>query len=354
MSKPKFYNWGKTHSYTNCLVYFVIGGRSIGKTYGLRKFFIEDFIKNGWRFVELVRTQSELEDFEREYFEKLERNNEFPGKLFLVEKDRAYIADAVPEGETPDWQLAGYFLPLSMEQKIKRRTFAGVRNFCLDEAVIDREISPHVRYLPGEYKALMGIVNTVLREVPGVDTPQPRIHLLGNACDLQCPYFRELGVDKVPDAGTRTFYADSTGAKSIMVHRVGANAAAYATDTTVGKLTRGEQAAQFFANRFAYEDSDFLADMSKGAKAAYNLIYGDTMGVYMDYATGYVYISKPSPKVNTYAIARDDMTIDYVMLEKSGSIIKGLKDLYRIGAVRFTDAKYLSAFYALLSVLGVR
>ena len=347
-----FYNWGKTHSYTNCLVYFVIGGRTTGKTYGLRKDFVTDYINHGHRFVEICRTASELSDFESDYFGKLEANGEFPGHVFKIEKDRAYIAERPGEGDEPDFQLMGYFLPLSQEQKIKRRTFVGVRNYCLDEAVIDRETSPFARYLPNEWKAILGIVNTCSREVPGSGQPKPRIHLLGNACDLTCPLFSALGIDRVPAPGERALYRG----KTVMVHRLEANDAAYREDTAVGRLASGDLARQFFDTEFLEEGSRFLAPVPKGAKHMFNIMFGEEFGVYFDVRRGLTYVGKPrkSSESADYVLAREDMTVDYIMLDQSGPVIKYIKQAYRMGAVRYDTPARMGAFYNLLSCIGLR
>ena len=50
----KYYDWNKTLAY-DADVTMVVGARGIGKTYGVRLQCIMDYIKNGFRFVELVR-----------------------------------------------------------------------------------------------------------------------------------------------------------------------------------------------------------------------------------------------------------------------------------------------------------
>lgn len=355
----EFYKWGKTHSYTNCTVFFVIGGRSIGKTYGLRKKNIEEFIKKGNRWVEIVRTQSDLTDFEMDYFAKLELNNEFPGYQFRIESDIAYVAEMVPEDETPEWQLMGYFLPLTREQKIKGRTFINVKNFVFDEAIIDRSQNPYVRYLPNEWKSILGIVNTCLREVPQKTKMKGvRINLLGNACDLTCPLFESLGVDKVPPLGSRTFYGkgDAQGNVRIMVHRLEPSSAAYVTETIVGILAGEEQSAQFYGNEFKEENSEFITNnpIPETARHQFNVIFGRKFGVYLDFTDYFMYIGRPLEKNQTYVVAREDMTIEYTMLSYADVIKKTIKDMYHLGAVRFESSAYMGAFYNMLAALNIQ
>lgn len=56
---PKYYDWEKTLSY-DADVTMVIGARGVGKTFGLRKQCIKDFLRDGSRFVEVTRFKNEL------------------------------------------------------------------------------------------------------------------------------------------------------------------------------------------------------------------------------------------------------------------------------------------------------
>lgn len=352
----KFYDWGKTHSYTTTRVFFIIGGRSIGKTYGLRKECVKEYLKRGTRFVEVVRTKNELDGVQQNYFGKLVQQDEFPGYSFKTEGAAAYIAETPDSDEdSPKWELMGYFVALTNEQREKKRTFVNVRDIIFDEAIIDRGVSPYSRYLPDEWGTLLGIANTVYREIPGITPKDKRIHLLGNACDMQCPLFASLGITRVPERGERTFYPDANGNKrAIMVHRVEQNAAEYKTDTVVGGLAVGEQAAMFYENEFAEEGSDFIRRIPKSAAHVYNIQYGRTMGVYIDYSTGIVYVGRPLDKNTTYVLAKSDMKINYIFLNTGSNVVKFLRNMYSMGGIRYESAGYMGSFYALLDAIGVR
>lgn len=351
----RFYDWGKTHSYTSTNVFFVIGGRSIGKTYGLRKECIREYMKRQTRFVEVVRTKNELDSVQRNYFGKLVQQDEFPGWSFKTEGGEAYMARTPDEEESPEWELIGYFVALTNEQREKKRTFVNVRDIIFDEAIIDRGVSPYSRYLPDEWGTLLGIANTVYREIPGITPKDKRIHLLGNACDMQCPLFASLGITTVPEKGERTFYPDANGNKhAIMVHRVEQNAETYKTDTVVGGLATGSQAAMFYENEFSEEGSEFISGIPRSAEHVYNLQYGRTMGVYIDYSTGLVYIGRPRDKNRTYVLAKSDMKINYVFLSNGSNVLKFLRNMYTVGGIRYEDAGYMGSFYALLDVIGLR
>lgn len=354
----KYYHWGRTHSYTNCAVYFVIGGRTIGKTYGLRKKNIYEYINTGNRWVEIVRTESDLPAFEKDYFGKLILKGEFPRHQFKIESHCAYIAKKCNDDETPEWELMGYFLAMTKEQKAKYRTFVNVRNFTFDEAIIDKNHSRYSRYLPNEWDIILGLMSSALREIPGQKKTGVRVNLLGNACDLTCPFFEAMGVTKVPAVDTRTFWGDGDkdGNVKIMVHRLPENPRSYKDDTVVGILSKGTLADTFFDNVFAGEKSPFIMDMPvpDRARHQFNVKFGRSFGVYLDTEQYYLWVGKPLDKNKTFVIAREDMSIDYVMLRHADYIRKMVRDMYAIGAVRYENATYMGAFYQMLNALNIK
>ncbi len=75
----KFYDWGRTFS-KDAYMTFVCATRDAGKTYGLRKQFVRDFLKDGSRFVQLVRFKTGLSAVAGGFFDQLQEgpNVEFP------------------------------------------------------------------------------------------------------------------------------------------------------------------------------------------------------------------------------------------------------------------------------------
>lgn len=350
-------DWKKEHSYTDVRLFMELGARNYGKTFGLRLENIEDYWRRRERFCEIVRNKDELPAFQAGYFEKIDHQREFPELMYKVESNRAYIAKIPPEGEEPDWELAGYFVALSAEQDTKKMSFEGVRNFTYDEAVIDRSKNPRKKYLPDEYTLIMGIMNTVLREIPGNPVPA-RLHLLGNACDLTCGLFRSIGVKKVPKMG-RTFYGKG---KRAMIHRMPHDfSAQFREQTTVGMLMglsedAGRDAMVFFDNEFASEFSPEVAQKPRSAKHMYTIVFGDTFGVWYDLASGLCYISPKAPNDGkpVFAMLRKDATIDYTILRRSSDVIKTLSKMERNKLLRYDNPMIAAHFAEFLTYIGVK
>ena len=70
MGISRYYDWGRTFAYDAPMT-MVVGVRDVGKTYGLRKQLVNDFLKDGARFVQLVRYKTELPIMSGEYLAKV-------------------------------------------------------------------------------------------------------------------------------------------------------------------------------------------------------------------------------------------------------------------------------------------
>lgn len=352
-------DWKHEHSYTDCSLFFEIGGRTMGKTFGLRLECIEEYWRYGHRFCEIVRNKTELPEFEQGYFEKIDSQREFPELMYKIESNRAYIAKIPPEDEQPEWELAGYFIGLSDEQGAKKRSYDRVKNFTYDEAIIDRQKNPRAQYLPDEYSLLMGIMSTVLREIPGHPKPA-RMHLLGNSCDLTCGLFRSIGVKTVPKMG-RTFYGKRKG-KRAMLHRMPATYAnQFREQTTVGALmSLSEEAAKdapvFFENEFEGEFNPEVAIKPSRARHVYSIVFGETFGIWYDLKAGLVYVSSKAPNDGkpVFAMLRRDATIDYTILRRSSEVIKTLAGMERNKLLRYETPMLAAHFGEFLTYIGVR
>ena len=147
-NKRKYYDWHATLSRqtgSQGEVCLVIGAKNIGKTFGLRKQCINDFLKNGDKFCEICRTKDEKKLVAPGYFSKFAELETFKGYIFKSNSNEGYIAKEPPRDdngeyiEKPNWQQCCYFIALTMFQTEKKRTFSGIRRYIFDEAVIDNK-----------------------------------------------------------------------------------------------------------------------------------------------------------------------------------------------------------------------
>lgn len=348
----KYYDWEKTFSY-DADITLIIGGRGIGKTYGMRLANVRQYLKTGERFVEVCRYQREIKDIGEGYFDRIDRNEEFPGYVFKFEKDRFYIAEKPVENEKPSWETIGYIVGLTSQQSLKKRTFDNVRRIVMDEAVLERADKYH-KYLPNEYVTFANLISTILREDP--DTPtRGRVYLLGNACDLLNPYLQNLGVDHAPKFGYSWFRS-----KTVLLHYVEpVDVESKVSNTLVGRMLAGtDEAEKMFNNAFSDAGFDYVEDKPKNAQFRYGIVFQDMrFGVWVDWAKNRFYVNRQianDPHALIYALTTRDNKIDYQMAKRTEEQLKFLMEMYYSGCVYYDSPTTRETFMMVLSFFGIR
>ena len=353
-----FYDWQKTLSYDADLT-IVTGARGIGKTYGLRKQFINDWRKDGSRFVEVVRYAEQLKGdtrIQKGYFDKLQHDSDCAGYLFKTEGVHAYAAPVPAEGGKPEWDTIGYFVALTQANKLKQRTFVKVRRVLFDEAILDPLLSQYQRYLQGEYELLLNVVDSVSRENPYADSEKPRIYCLGNAVDLLNPYFVAAGVGDAPEWGYHWYQN-----KTVLRHYP--EPVEYAEDkasgTVVGRLMAGtgEAALSNIQNIFMRNDAGFFAKKPRSARFSFGIYHKRKhYGVWLDANEGYYYVTSRIPKnaQPVYTLTADDAKVNYIMAKRMQKALKGFVELYYMGVLKYESEGVRQGFIEALMLFGVR
>lgn len=351
----KFYDWERTLSY-DADVTMVIGARGVGKTFGLRRQFILDYLKRGWRFVEVTRYKNELSGVSDGYFNRLEKLPEFKGYVFKTDARYAYVAKQPDdEKDKPVWNMCGYFVALSDAQRLKKRTFDDVRRILLDEAILERADRYH-RYLPNEFGVLANLVDTVSRERADTQSIRPRVYLLGNACDLANPYFAAYHVGTDLRFGYR-WYAH----KTFLLHYVepGEYGREKAVGTVAGRMMENTEAGDVALNNaFQHQNSEFVRKKSKNAKFSFGIVCnGYKYGIWVDLNEGYYYVTNQIPKNSgkpVYSLTREDASINYVAASRLSSTMRYVYDMFMYGLLRYENEEIQWRFAEVLEMFGIR
>lgn len=343
----KYYDWQKTLSY-DAPVTMVITARGYGKTYGLRKQCISDYLKNGWRFVEITRYAQELSPLMENYFDRLQK--EFPQHIFKCEKNMAYISIKPSDGDKPQWNICGYFVAMTQFQLLKKLTFNRVKRIFMDESVLEKDDSNH-RYLKNEWNILTNIVDTVTRERAD-DTNNPRLYLLGNACDILNPYFEHAGISGNPKCG----YSWHLN-KSFLLHNL--ENVEYATEkkrTLAGKMSKGKLEKIALENTFIADDNEIIGEKTSSSEHLYTLMFENTpLSVWLDMRDGYYYVNVKPPRDmrDTYALTLNEEP-NYMMLKRTSPLCKTLYDAFRMRYIRFDSLQTCGRFRDMLRFCGYR
>lgn len=346
----------------------IIDARTRGKTFGLRyQCALRDYPKRHKRFVELARTKEQLKGSDAlqvGYYEKMYSalpDDALLSKYLLDTHGRiARIAQRPKDDEKPHWDTLGYFLALSDAGSIKNRSnsFADVRRFIFDEALLDRRIDRVHNYLPNEVEAVASIMTSVSREnVNTPDADRPRLYLLGNAVDLTCPWLAHFGITDVPPYGFSWHF----GGRCLLWYGPPDDSWANAQEQSIsgGLLAGTLTSAANNLNEFVTLDSAYFGTVPKGANFSFGVAYqGDTFGVWLDTREGYYYVCAGLPKDTSnkpiYALTASDARPNYIMARRAQKSLKGFVDLYYMGIVRYSDHATRAKFLQALSLFGVR
>ena len=339
-SNSKYYDWQKTLSY-DADITMVIGPRGCGKTFGLRKQCIEDFIKRGSRFVEVTRYKSELSGVSDGYFNRLQ--DFFDGYIFKTSAHYGYIAEEPAKKEDgeyefkPTWKLICYFCALTDGQKLKKRTFDKVRRIIFDESILESDDRFH-HYLPNEFEKLANLVDTVSRERADTQSTPPRLYLLGNACDLSNPYFAAYRVETDLQYGYR-WYAR----KTFLLHYVepGEYSIQKAEGTVAGRMLAGTRAGNTaIYNEFSVANSDFVRAKPRRAQFHFGiLVNGKKFGIWADSFEGLYFVNTKIPE-NTnqpiYSLTAEDHGVNYIAAQNANKTLTYFRDMYYMNAIRYS------------------
>ena len=172
----KYYSLRKCLSY-NRYLNILIGGRGIGKTYQLKKYVIEQFIKSKKQFVWLRRYKTEIKEATDGFFTK--HKNNYPNHKFEIKGKTAYI----------DGEQAGRFIALTNADILKGSDdFSSVTTIVYDEFIIDNK-SSFRRYLPNELRVFTDLQETIFRT-----RQDGKVFMLANALSMVNPYCLAFGI----------------------------------------------------------------------------------------------------------------------------------------------------------------
>ena len=347
-----YYDYARTFSY-NADVTMIITARDRGKTYGIRMAALDDYLRDGNRFVEIVRYKNELPGIMAGYFDKLAINEKFVDYEFKTESGRGFIRPRQEDSEeTVPWETLCYFVALSEAQNAKKRTYVRVRKIIFDEALI--EAGMYLRYLPREWELLANVIDTVTRET-GQGGVRPHAYLLSNACDLVNPYFTAWGIDSVPQYGY-TWYAG----KTVLLHYEDprANPVDRSRTTLAGRMVAGtDEGRTAIGNEFVTARDDDIAQKPSHAKFWIGLVYqGTEFGIWVDWVEGYYYITRriPSDAGTVYSLTRRDNTANRLIARRVTPELRIIAQAYYDRIIKFDTIATRENLLDALSVFGIR
>lgn len=173
----KFYNPNDALS-TNRPLTMIIGARGIGKTFSIKKYSINNFIKHDKKFIYLTRFTNDLKFLKSTAYDDVAPYFETYGHTVETKGLNIYV----------NGELAGEIMSVSQDTKIKKISRPDTDLIIYDEFL--QEIGS--RYLPREPERLLSIASSVFRRRDNC-----RIICMSNTVEYVNPYFQYFGI--LPD-----------------------------------------------------------------------------------------------------------------------------------------------------------
>lgn len=367
MSGHRFVPWGEIFSY-NADGTIVLGARDMGKTFGLREQFLRDYRDGGYRFVAVSRVKERIPKLAAGYFDKIAKDTEDSKLRAWLEDERIgfrYMADRIEcghmlnSGKLSDVKTIGYFVALTKKQNVKEQTYMDVRRIVMDECIIEPDERRYTRYQGDEWGKLANIVDSVTRERPYDEGRKPNIYLLGNACDLVNPWFRELGINEMPTFGYH-WYLNKTWLLDYIdpADFAGDYVADKLNGTVSGRMLKHRPESRVSAGNLFDVDDEFVEKRPRGCAYESGYIYrGHVYGFWVDYSTGMGYICDDWCKGDyfpMYALTTEDNKINFFAADKARKALKNIVEMYSLSMLRFSSVGVQTRFMDLLRDFGLK
>lgn len=174
----------------------IFGERSNGKTYALLHKSVKAYFKDGSQFAYVRRWKEDITGRRAQrLFSGINDNQEISklshGKFTGVHywAGKFYLCNYDENGKViyGDNDVIGFTFALSDGEHDKSTSFPNITTIVFDEFLTNR------LYLVDEFVLFMNTVSTIVRRRENV-----KIYMLGNTVNKFCPYFNEMGLDKVP------------------------------------------------------------------------------------------------------------------------------------------------------------
>lgn len=333
----------------NMLINIIVGNRGGGKSYGAKKWGIDNFIKKGEQFAYVRRYKDDLKKPMEQLFKDIEW--EYPDYEFKVEGEKFYIRlRSDTKAKWTENDIAGYGFSLSTANNKKSISYPKITTMIFDEFLLEQG---NQRYLPNEPEKLLNLYETIAR--PGTQHPRVVVFMLANAISITNPYFLywSLQMPKKQDKNGKYIWKHPT--RPILVEDVrNEKFIDVKKNTEFGALVEGTDYADYsIENKFLLDDDSFIE--KKGVKARYffTFIYNSKkFGVWLDMNEGKMWVSSdtdPSYLV-TYSLTLKDHQPNTMLLKnkRRATLFYKFIEAYKQGNVYFENMNIKNMCYEVL------
>ena len=334
----------------NMLINVIVGNRGGGKSYGAKKWSIDNFLRKKEQFGYVRRYKDDLKKPMEQFFKDIAW--EYPDYEFKVDGEKFYIR-LRPVNAKEKWtekDIAGYGFSLSTANNKKSISYPDITTLIYDEFLLEQG---NQRYLPNEPEKLLNLYETIAR--PGTNHPRVVVFMLANAISITNPYFLYWSLQMPSKQDKNGKYIWKHPTRPILVEDVrNEKFIDKKRNTEFGALVEGTNYAEYsIENKFLLDDNSFIE--KKGTKARYffTFIYnGKNYGVWLDMNEGKMWVSEdtdPSFLVKYTLTLKDHQPNTMLLKNKQrASLFYKFIECYKQGNVYFESMNIKNICYEVI------
>lgn len=344
LEESAYYDGTRLHSMGTPIT-MACGSRSMGKTYYEKRLAIRKYIQTGEHWMYMRRYDDQLKQMLRKgtFFSDVMGDNWFPGWEVRV---NGRIMEAKREGEK-SFHLMGEFLALNSYEARKGDMDRQLTRIVFDEFIKSKKRS---QYLPDEVDAFSGMWETYDRKENRV-----RVHMCANGLDAVNPYFLQWGITVTENMPEFTRWHGGTVA--LQVTRGSAAFQESAEGSWITQVTKGSRYDDLNrGNSFGNLSDDFVVKkLPTSAQCLFAIVWqNQAYTVWLDRNAGEYYVRKANKPQNCiiYALTRQDMRPNLVMIDRASKLLQTLSRYYRYGYCFFDSVRTRERFLDMLQLVG--
>lgn len=315
----KYYDISTILSY-NKILNFIIGQRGGGKTFGAKKWAINDFLKKGNEFIWIRHFKQEIKQLKRNFWDDIIHSGLYPDVEFSISGDKLYINN----------KLCGYLIALSTSNQLKSSSYPKVNKIIFDEFIFEKG---HNHYRGDEVNDFVNLLDTIIR-----DRDNCRAVLIANNVQTTNPYFHYFNIR---GDQTKRFVFDHKKGICIEFY-TGDVYAQERLKTRFGKLIDGTEYGDFsLYNKPLHDNNEFIQKRPNSSKFMYALLWkGYYIGVWYDVKNDRIYMSNQYDSSGIiFSMTTEDHVPKTLFLRefKKMSQIRDIKYAYSVGCLYFEN-----------------